>query len=37
MDLTPLIKDTSMDIKEYVKGYINRFAGDVNGRLDKLF
>jgi LmbE family N-acetylglucosaminyl deacetylase len=36
MDLTPLIKDTTLDIKEYVLGYINRFSKDVLSRLDKM-
>ena len=36
MDLTPLIKDTTMDITEYTKGYIDRFAQDVQVRLEKL-
>ena len=36
MDLTPLIKDTTIDIREYTKGYIDRFAHDVRARLEKL-
>ena len=36
MDLTPLIKDVNLDIKEYIKGYIDRFAGDVASRLSKV-
>jgi len=35
MDLTPLIEDTQLDIKEYVLGFINRFANDVSQKLDK--
>ncbi len=30
MDLTPLIKNDSLDIKEYVLGYIDRFKEDVS-------
>lgn len=29
MDLTPLVKDVSLDIKSYVLDYINNFAADV--------
>lgn len=29
MDLTPLIQDPSLDIQEYVQGFIRRFAEDV--------
>lgn len=36
MDLTPLIKDETMDIKEYIKGYIERFCQDVTGRISKM-
>lgn len=36
MDLTPLIKDKGLDIRVYVKGYINRFAQDVESRLEKM-
>lgn len=36
MDLTPLIKSPTMDITKYTKGYIDRFAGDVQTRLEKL-
>jgi LmbE family N-acetylglucosaminyl deacetylase len=36
MDLTALIKDPSLDIKEFVCRYINRFAADVSKRIDKL-
>ncbi|MDH7480667.1 MAG: PIG-L family deacetylase [Armatimonadota bacterium] len=35
MDLTPLIKDPSLDVKEYVAGYISRFADEVSNRLAK--
>jgi len=36
MDLTPLIKDKSLDICDYIKGYIDRFSKDVVSRLNKL-
>ena len=36
MDLTPLIKDTSLDIGQYVAEHINRFAEDVSARLAAL-
>ncbi|NMA65074.1 MAG: PIG-L family deacetylase [Clostridiaceae bacterium] len=36
MDLTPLIKDDSMDITEYVTGYISRFYNDVKDRINKM-
>ena len=36
MDLTPLIKDKGMDIREFVKGYIDRFAADVAARVGKV-
>jgi LmbE family N-acetylglucosaminyl deacetylase len=36
MDLTALIQDPSLDIKEFVCRYINRFADDVSKRIDKL-
>jgi len=36
MDLTALITDPSLDIKEFVCRYINRFAADVSRRIDKL-
>ena len=35
MDLTPLINDVTLDIQEYVIGYINRFNQDVSERLNK--
>ena len=34
MDLTPLIMDESLDIKEYVLGYIDRFSKDVAEKLE---
>ena len=36
MDMTPLIEDPSLDIAEYVAGYINRFADEVAARVGKL-
>lgn len=36
MDLTPLIENTTMDIWEYVDGYISRFKDDVSKRIGKL-
>ena len=33
MDLTPLIQDKTMDICDYVTGYIDRFKADVKSRL----
>lgn len=35
MDLTPLIEDDSIDPKDYVQGFINRFANEVNDRVKK--
>lgn len=37
MDLTPLIQNPGLDVADYVQGYINRFAGEVNARLTKMF
>ncbi|HHY22817.1 MAG TPA: PIG-L family deacetylase [Clostridiaceae bacterium] len=36
MDLTPLIKNDSLDIKEYVLGYIDRFKEDVSKKINKV-
>jgi len=33
MDLTPLVRDDSLDIAAYVGGYIDRFKADVAARL----
>lgn len=33
MDLTPLVQEETLDIAEYVRGYINRFAEEVLSRL----
>ena len=35
MDLTPLIQDDTLDIVEYVLGYLDRFRADVQGKLTK--
>jgi LmbE family N-acetylglucosaminyl deacetylase len=35
MDLTPLVLDDSLDIVEYVAGFIERFRADVVGKLTK--
>jgi LmbE family N-acetylglucosaminyl deacetylase len=36
MDLTPLIDDDALDIKEYALGYVERLLQDVESRIDKL-
>ena len=36
MDLTPLISDDTLDIGEYIQGFISRFAGDVSDRIGRL-
>ncbi len=36
MDLSPLIEDPSRDIPAYVQGFIERFAGEVRHRIEKL-
>ena len=35
MDLTPLVVDPSLEVASYVRGFIDRFADDVVGRLTK--
>ena len=35
MDLTPLVADSSLDITEYVLGFIHRFEADVRSKLTK--
>jgi len=35
MDLTPLIKDTNKNVKDYVQEYIQRFSADVSARLER--
>ncbi len=36
MDLTPLIHDPSMDVVAFVKGFIDRFAQDVQARIGRV-
>ena len=36
MDLTPLIKDKSLDIQEFIKSYIDRFAENVAAKVGKV-
>ena len=36
IDLTPLVKDANLNVKDYIAGFINRFAQEVSGRLTKL-
>jgi LmbE family N-acetylglucosaminyl deacetylase len=36
IDLTPLVTDPALDIREFVCGHINRFAADVSKRIEKL-
>ncbi|HLC35512.1 MAG TPA: PIG-L family deacetylase [Anaerolineales bacterium] len=36
MDLTPLIRDTTLDIAAFVLAHIDRFAEDVRGRMARL-
>jgi LmbE family N-acetylglucosaminyl deacetylase len=36
MDLTPLVKDTALDVQDFVCNYIQRFAADVSKRIGKL-
>jgi len=36
IDLTPLVKDATLDVKDYIAGFINRFAQEVSSRLTKL-
>jgi LmbE family N-acetylglucosaminyl deacetylase len=36
MDLTPLIQDDPLDLREYIEGFINRFAQEVSSRIAKL-
>jgi LmbE family N-acetylglucosaminyl deacetylase len=35
LDLTPLIRDDSLDPWDFLAGYIERFSGDIRGRLRK--
>ena len=36
MDLTPLVTEPGLDIRRYVGAFIDRFAGDVKDRLERL-
>lgn len=36
MDLTPLLQNPSLDIVDYISGYIDRFKADVKDRLSKV-
>lgn len=36
IDLTPLIKDLGLEVKDYIGRFINRFAQEVTGRIEKL-
>jgi len=36
IDLTPLIKNPSLDLRQYIASFINRFAEEVSSRLAKL-
>ena len=36
MDLTPLMADEKLEPTTYVQGFIQRFAEEVNTRLEKL-
>ncbi len=36
MDLTPLLQNPSLDIRDYISGYIDRFKADVKDRLSKV-
>ena len=36
MDLTPLVKDRSLDVGAYAQGFIDRFAAEVSSRLSRL-
>lgn len=37
MDLTPLVNDPSLSVKDYTLAYIDRFKADVAEKLDRLF
>ena len=37
MDLTPLVLDASLSVKDYTLAYIDRFKADVAEKLDRLF
>jgi len=35
MDLTPLVQNEKLDPAQYVEGFIQRFCGDVSGKIKK--
>jgi LmbE family N-acetylglucosaminyl deacetylase len=35
MDLTPLIEDDALSVKDYVMGFVERFAAEVRGNLER--
>ena len=37
MDLTPLVVESEMDVKDYVLNYIEKFRGEVESNLDRFF
>ena len=37
MDLTPLVEESEMDVKDYVLNYIEKFRGEVESNLDRFF
>ena len=37
MDLTPLVEDSEMDVKDYVLSYIEKFRCEVESNLDRFF
>ena len=37
MDLTPLVEDSEMDVKDYVLNYIEKFRCEVESNLDRFF
>ena len=36
MDLTPLVHDPDLSVQAYVEGYIERFAQDITGRIQRM-
>ncbi len=36
MDLTPLLQNPSLDIRDYISGYVDRFKADVRDRISKM-
>lgn len=37
MDLTPLIEDDTLDVVDFIQGYIDRFKADVESKLRQMF